>query len=213
MEQALALGRHRLFEHLRVGEREIRRRHRVDEGLGHEPHALARRLVEPLDRVDRAEHPVGDQQIGLPDRVEDRIVAPFGGGEAPVRIGPRRQRRFLGGVRRSGNARQRPLPDVEPLGPHLGLRLHQLGRIAEQIHPRPLHHPALGRRRRGGRRFLSRLPHLPGEMLHHHLLRAPHHPGPMLEVFERGGREGGRGRRCGIGVVGHERGSLCAGAI
>ena len=77
VEQALALGLHRPLEHLRVGQREIGRAHRVDEGPGREAHLLARRLVHPLDRVDRAEQPLGDQQIGLADRVEQRIVAPF----------------------------------------------------------------------------------------------------------------------------------------
>ena len=51
--------------------------HRVDEGPGHEPHLLARLRVHPLDRVDRSEQPLGDQQIGLADHVEQRIVAPF----------------------------------------------------------------------------------------------------------------------------------------
>ena len=44
-------------------------------------------VVHPLDRVDRAEQPLGDQQIGLADHVEERIVAPFGRGKAPVAVG------------------------------------------------------------------------------------------------------------------------------
>ena len=40
-EQALALGLHRPLDHLRVGQREIGRRHRVDERLGGEAQLLA----------------------------------------------------------------------------------------------------------------------------------------------------------------------------
>ena len=72
----------------------LRRRHGVDEALGRELQLLPRLGVEPLDLLDRAEQLVAQLQIALADGVEDRVLGPFGRGEAAVldRLGLARRR-------------------------------------------------------------------------------------------------------------------------
>ena len=200
VEQALALGLHRPLDHLRVGQREIGGRHRVDERPGGEAQLLAGLLVDALDRVDRAEQPLGDQQIGLADRVVERIVAPFRGGEAPVLVG------FLG-ERGRGSLRRRPSARCQIDSPSV----HSSACICMIFagSPNMVIPGQAAAAFSGSGAAAAASPICCGEMLHHQLLGAPHHPGPMLHVLEAGRRERRRRRRVGVlGVgVGHDRGS------
>jgi hypothetical protein len=197
VEQALAPGLDRLLDHLRIGQGEVGGRHRIEEGAGGEAQFLADLGVHPLDRVDRAEQPLGNQQIGLADRVVERIVLPGGRGETAVAVRLLRERGALG--RRA----ERALPDREALGPELGLHPHQLRGVCEHRHAGPGGGRLLGRGLGAGHR-LDRLAHPAGEMLQHQLLRPAHHPGPVLHVLQARHRSGRlrRLRRVGLLAVG-----------
>ena len=123
LEKVLAARLDRPLQHLRIGQREVRRAHRVDEAPGREAQLLARCRIHALDLVDRAEQLVRHAQIGLADGVEERVLAPFGRCEAPVL--PVRLPR-LG---RSGHSAQHLAPGLEPLGPGLSTGAHQGHRI------------------------------------------------------------------------------------
>ena len=118
-KQILAAALDRLLEHLRVGQREVGRAHRVDEAAGREFHPLAAFGVEPFDLVDRAEQFVGEREVGLADLVEQRVLAPFGRREAAV----------LGLALRRGLEADHPAPGLQALRPGVGAGAHQRHRV------------------------------------------------------------------------------------
>ena len=164
VQEALALGLDRPLHHLRVSQSEIGWAHRVDEAFGGEAQFLAGRGIDPLDFVDAAEQPVGDRQIGLADRVEQRILAPFLGRESTIL--------FLRRLRRRA---EQLAPSFETLGPGVGSGGHQGHRVRASL-------AQLAEGGRPGGRLL-RLEAL-GPGLHQHLLRAAHHQCPMLPILE-----------------------------
>ena len=84
LDQILAVRLQRGAQHFGIGEEEIGGRDRVGELLGIEFDALARLVVEAVELGDRVLHPVGGQQIGLLDEVEDLVFLPVLVAEAPV---------------------------------------------------------------------------------------------------------------------------------
>jgi hypothetical protein len=186
------------LQHQRVSQREVGRAHRIHEGAGREAQPFTLLLVQTLQRVDAAEQPVRDQQVALPDHVEQRIVAPLRSAEALVLIGLRLER-AIGRL-----AAQRLAPKIEPLGPQIHLRLRDLRGIGEDRGARPVyrrHREGGGLRRRDA--LGLRLRHLARHELHHQLLGAAHHRCPVLQILQRRQLRGSRGRCHGVGV-GHD---------
>jgi hypothetical protein len=111
LQQIVAAGLQRALQHHRIGQREIGRAHRIDECASGKPQPLALLVVQAVEHIDAAEHPVGDQQVTLPDHVEQRVLPPLRSVEALVLIG-------FGLHRPVGRlAAERALPEVEPLCP------------------------------------------------------------------------------------------------
>ena len=173
LEQVLAARLERPLQHLRIGQREVRRAHRVDEAARREAQLLARLGVDALDLVDRAEQLVRNLQIGLADGVEDRVLAPFGRGEAAVLA-------LLSAARRRGHAAEHLAPGLQPLRPGLRARAHQRHRIGRGAPARRSRTPAATRPGNGWPCL-----QLLGPEFHQHLLGAAHHQRPVLPVLER----------------------------
>ena len=78
---------------------------------------IARRLVQPFNLLDRAST-VADRQIALPNRVEDRILAPFRRGEAAVLAArPRRYcPKHVAPRLKAPSDQARPRPSSRPSG-------------------------------------------------------------------------------------------------
>ena len=76
LQQVLATVSTVLAQHLRVGQQEVGRAHRVDELAGVEIDLLRRLGVEPVDAADRGLEVAGAQQVGLLDEVEDVVLSP-----------------------------------------------------------------------------------------------------------------------------------------
>src|SRR4249919_2866022 len=115
--------------------------------------------------------------IGLADRVENRVVAPFRGGE-PAILALLFVRR-----RRSRHPAKDLAPGLEPFGPGLRSCTHQCHRIARRdrfTEPKRRNWPE---RLEIGHRLVGFQP--VGPELHQHLLGAAHHQRPVLPVLQR----------------------------
>ena len=168
VQQIFAAGLDRLFEHQRVGCREIARAHRLDDVAGGKAQLLTLLVVDPLDLVDAALQMVGHEQIALADPVEHRIGAP---GRILEPLVLRVHRIFrLDGIL----GRQETRPHLHAVGPEIAGAL-QRARIGETGDD--------GDRRR----ILDRLQ----ACLEHHLLRPAHHPGPVLHILKARDRQRG----------------------
>ncbi len=174
-QQILAAGLDRLFQHRRVGGREVRRAHRIDETLHREAHLLLLLRVEPFDSIDIAEHVVGDEKIALADPVEHGVFAPARIAEAFVGI----VNRWFG---RRGERVEHALPQLEAVGPE----------IARPFDRRGIGQAGYRRHRTGHHRQFEAL-------LHHLLLQPAEQPGPVLHIGQAGYRRGG------ILAFGHQR--------
>ena len=129
LEQVLAAGLGGAPQHLRVGQEEVGRAHRVDELAGVEVHLLRRLLVHAVDVGRHVLEEPGGQEIGLPDEVEHLVLAPRLVLEAAVA-------RVFGDDRLHLLAHHAPrgvLPEGEVVLPEAELRLHHAGGVG--------HHP------------------------------------------------------------------------
>ena len=174
LEQILAARLERPLEHLRVGQREVGRAHRVDEAARREAQLLARRRRRrPRSRrpCRAAGRTPANRSGGWCRRSGSRAIRArrSGGPCAPSRRG-----------RRRGHPAEHLAPGLEPLGPGLRAGAHQRHRVGRG---------ALRRRSRtraaiqagNGWSFFRLL----GPEFHQHLLGAAHHQRPMLPVLER----------------------------
>ena len=131
LHQVGAAGFHRLAQHLRIGEREVRRRERIDVLAGEEVDLLLRlvgQAVEPRhDVVDVARR----DEVALLDVVEDEVVLPVLVLEAVVALGRRRHR--LGRLAEELEPRRLPQPQVVEV--HVHLHLRERHRVREQLRP------------------------------------------------------------------------------
>ncbi len=142
--------------------------------------------VDAVDLVDRAEQLVRYPQIGLADGVEDRVLAPFGRGEAAV---------LALGFAAGGAAVTPPsiLPQVSsPLAQACAPARHQRHRVARAAVLAEAERAAATKPGNGWSFF-----RLSAQIFHQHLLGAAHHQRPMLPVLER------RDRARSFRVVGH----------
>ncbi len=87
LDEVLAFALDGRLHDLRIGEREVRRRHRVDELARVEVDLLRRLVVDALDLLDRALQPARGEEIGLLEVVEDDLVLPCRIVEALVALG------------------------------------------------------------------------------------------------------------------------------
>ena len=131
LHQVGAARLHRLAEHLRVGDREVRRRQRVDVLPGEEVDLLLRLVGQTLD----ARHDVVDvarrDQVALLHVVEDEVRLPVLVLEAVVALSGRCDR--LG--RLAEELQPRRLPQAEVVEVHVHLRLPERHRVREQFPP------------------------------------------------------------------------------
>ena len=117
--EVLGVGREGLAEQFRVGHDEVGRRQRVRDLPDVEGRLAACMRVEPARLVREIAGPSAGDQVGLPDEVEELVVAPVGIGKAPVaRIGLDGRRRGL-----SQHPFHRRRPEVEIARPEPALRL------------------------------------------------------------------------------------------
>ena len=128
-EEADRAGVDRLPDRLGVGEGEIGRRDGVQILLGEEFDPGAGALVQPFRFLDHLERALGGEQIGLLEIVEDRLLAPGGIVEAAVAALGRGD--GIGGL--AGGARGGGLPQLQPVGGGLLLRLDQLAGMGPQM--------------------------------------------------------------------------------
>ena len=84
--------RDRLAEHLGIGQREVRRRERVDVLAREEVDLLLRVLVEALDARHRVVHPARGDEVALLDVVEQEVLLPVLVLEALVALRAARRR-------------------------------------------------------------------------------------------------------------------------
>jgi hypothetical protein len=87
LDQVLALGLDGRLQHLRVGHREVRGRHRVGKLPCIELDLLRRLVVDAFDFLDGALQPARREQVGLLQVVEDDFLFPRRIVEALVALG------------------------------------------------------------------------------------------------------------------------------
>ena len=145
LHQVLALGLDGGLHDLRIGEREVGGRQRVDELARVEVDLLGGLVVDALDLVDGVLQPARREQVGLLQVVEDDLVLPRRIIEALValgRLGHRLDRlahHALGGH----------LPQLQVLLPQLHLRLQQPVGVGHHLGREV--HEGLGEMQRVGR--------------------------------------------------------------
>ena len=123
--QALAPGLAHFAQHHRVGQREVGGRERIHDLASDEVELLRLAAVEPLDAGEAAAQPARIQQIGLLEKVEDRVVRPFGVAEAVVALLGRDHRLGLP-AHHAGRGRG---PERLEIAPQLHLGLQHRGRV------------------------------------------------------------------------------------
>ncbi len=129
LDEVLTAGRDRLAEHLGVGQREIRRRKRVDVLAREEVDLLLRRLVEAFDVADRVVKPARGDEVALLDVVEQEVLFPVLVAEPLVAL-----RRFDDGVGRAAEKlRRRRLPQAHVLPPQVHLRFGHPVRVRHHL--------------------------------------------------------------------------------
>ena len=173
--EVLGVGAERLAQQLRIGQHEVRRRQRVGDLLDVELGLLAGVRVEALGVLDQMVGPVGGEQIGLLEEVEELVRRPFRIGEAPVlRIGrDDRAGRFAG----QALGRRAPQIEIGPAEPRLqfdrAARIGQpvaadlaerLDHVGHLVGEPGLHLAFLARLHVGGERLAAFLDHA-GEVL------------------------------------------------
>ena len=127
--EVLGVGAERLAQQLRIGQHEVRRRQRVGDLLDVELGLLAGVRIEVLGAFDQMIGPVGAEQIGLLDEIEELVRRPFRIGEAAVlRIG-RDDRAGLF----AGQALGRGAPQIEIGAAELRLQFDRAARIGQPV--------------------------------------------------------------------------------
>ena len=135
LDQVLPACGNGLAEHLRIGEREVRRRERVDILTGKKVDLFLGSLVQSLDAGDRVVQPPRGEQIGLLHVVEQEMLLPVFVAKSLVafcRLGDRR-RRLAHELEHRRLPERRVIPQKVHLrfGQAIGIRQH-LGRDLEE---------------------------------------------------------------------------------
>jgi len=133
-QQVLPTGFRGRAQHVRVGHREIRRRHRVQELTCVKVDLRRGLFVQSLDVTHRVAHPGRCHQIALLDVIEDQVFLPVRSLEASIVGGRRHHRRRVAAEHPVGGR----LPEIEIALPERHLPLRRLGRIGEIV-PGHLH--------------------------------------------------------------------------
>ena len=119
--QILGVGRERLAQQFRIGQHEIRRRDRVGDLLDVEAGFGAGVLVDAFGVLDQMVGPIGGEQIGLLEEVEELVLRPFRIGKALVaRVGAGNGRGLL-----AGHAFDRAGPQIEIGAAKIGLQFER----------------------------------------------------------------------------------------
>ncbi len=163
----------------RIGQHEIRRRDRVGDLLDVEGGLGARVLVDAVGVLDQMVGPIGGEQIGLLEEIEELVLRPFRIGKALVaRVGA-----GDGARRLAGHALDRARPQIEigaaeiglqferalgvgqPVFRHLADGLDHVGDVVGQV---AFDLAVLARLHVGGERLAAFLDH-PGKVAREHL--------------------------------------------
>ena len=129
LDEVLATGGHGGAEHLGIGQREVRRRERVDVLARVEVDLLLRLLVEALDACDLVVQPARGDQVALLDVVEQEVLLPVLVLEALVALRRGRHR----SRRRAHHLHERGLPQAHVVPPQVHLRLGEPHRIGHHL--------------------------------------------------------------------------------
>ena len=129
LHEVLAAGADRLAEHLGIGQREVRRRQRVDVLAREEVDLLLGVLGQALDAADLVVQPARGDQVRLLDVVEQEVLVPVLVLEALVAL--RRLDDGLGG--RAHHLQHRRLPQAHVVPPEVHLRFGELVRVRQHL--------------------------------------------------------------------------------
>jgi len=131
-DEVLAAARHRLAQHLGVGQQEVARRERVDILPCVEVHLLRGLPVEPLDAAKGLVQVSRSDQVRLLDVVVEEILLPVLVLEAAVGVMRCRHRVCV----LTHQLQQRPLPQRGSVLPISQLSLGELEGVRQQLSPR-----------------------------------------------------------------------------
>ncbi len=129
LDQVLTVTLERFAENLRIGQREIRWRERVDKLAREEVHLLLRAVGQALDLAHRVMDMARRDEVGLLDEVKKKMLLPLLVPEAVVALGRRRHGLHV----QAHEAQHGVLPEGKIVPDQIHLRLRERVRVGQQL--------------------------------------------------------------------------------